>query len=66
MQMAEFADIDFVFDATSAGAHIKNDAALREAKPGIRVIDLTPAAVAHTAYRWSTSRPISIRATSIW
>ncbi|SPX56048.1 acetaldehyde dehydrogenase [Klebsiella pneumoniae] len=40
MQMAEFADIDFVFDATSAGAHIKNDAALREAKPGIRVIDL--------------------------
>ncbi len=34
MQMAEFADIDFVFDATSAGAHIKNDAALREAKPG--------------------------------
>ncbi len=45
MQMAEFADIDFVFDATSAGAHIKNDAALREAKPGIRVIDLTPAAI---------------------
>lgn len=29
MQMAEFADIDFVFDATSAGAHIKNDAAAR-------------------------------------
>ena len=45
MQMAEFADIDVVFDATSAGAHVKNDAALREAKPGIRVIDLTPAAI---------------------
>lgn len=45
MQMAEFADIDFVFDATSAGAHVKNDAALREVKPGIRVIDLTPAAI---------------------
>jgi acetaldehyde dehydrogenase len=30
MQMAEFADIDFVFDATSAGAHVKNDAALRK------------------------------------
>ncbi len=44
MQMAEFADMIF-FDATSAGAHIKNDAALREAKPGIRVIDLTPAAI---------------------
>ena len=45
MQMAEFADIDFVFDATSAGAHVKNDAALREAKPEIRMIDLTPAAI---------------------
>ncbi|MDP1109182.1 acetaldehyde dehydrogenase, partial [Klebsiella pneumoniae] len=30
MQLADFADIDFVFDATSAGAHISNDAALRE------------------------------------
>ncbi len=66
MQMAEFADIDFVFDATSAGAHIKNDAALREAKPGIRVIDLTRRRLARTAYRWSTSRTISIRVTSIW
>ena len=43
--MREFADIDFVFDATSAGAHIKNDAILRAAKPGIRLIDLTPAAI---------------------
>jgi acetaldehyde dehydrogenase len=40
-----FADIDFVFDATSAGAHIKNDAFLRSLKPGIRMIDLTPAAI---------------------
>ncbi|AFJ47091.1 acetaldehyde dehydrogenase (acetylating) [Shimwellia blattae] len=45
LNMAEFADIDFVFDATSAGAHIRNDKALRAAKPGIRVIDLTPAAI---------------------
>ena len=45
MAMKEFADIDIVFDATSAGAHIKNDAALREAKPDIRLIDLTPAAI---------------------
>ncbi|WP_431223321.1 acetaldehyde dehydrogenase (acetylating) [Serratia sp. L9] len=45
IQMPEFADIDFVFDATSAGAHIKNDAVLRAAKPGIRLIDLTPAAI---------------------
>jgi acetaldehyde dehydrogenase len=40
-----FKDIDFVFDATSAGAHVKNDALLRAHKPGIRVIDLTPAAI---------------------
>jgi len=40
-----FNDIDFVFDATSAGAHVKNDALLRTLKPGIRVIDLTPAAI---------------------
>jgi acetaldehyde dehydrogenase len=40
-----FADIDIVFDATSAGAHIKNDAFLRRAKPQIRMVDLTPAAI---------------------
>ncbi len=44
-RLPEFADIDIVFDATSAGAHIKNDAFLRSIKPGIRVIDLTPAAI---------------------
>ena len=43
--MAEFADIDIVFDATSAGAHVANDKRLRQAKPNIRVIDLTPAAI---------------------
>jgi acetaldehyde dehydrogenase len=40
-----FKDIDFVFDATSAGAHVKNDALLRALKPSIRMIDLTPAAI---------------------
>ncbi|RCW67439.1 acetaldehyde dehydrogenase (acetylating) [Pseudorhodoferax soli] len=40
-----FHDIDFVFDATSAGAHVRNDALLRQHRPGIRVIDLTPAAI---------------------
>ncbi|MEE3508493.1 MULTISPECIES: acetaldehyde dehydrogenase (acetylating) [unclassified Pseudomonas] len=44
-QMDEFKDIDFVFDATSASAHVKNDAILRSIKPGIRLIDLTPAAI---------------------
>ena len=40
-----FADIDIVFDATSAGAHVKNDAFLRSLKPDIRMVDLTPAAI---------------------
>jgi acetaldehyde dehydrogenase len=40
-----FADIDIVFDATSAGAHVKNEAYLRALKPQLRLIDLTPAAV---------------------
>ena len=44
-RMPQFADIDFVFDATSAGAHVKNDAFLRSLKPGIHMIDLTPAAI---------------------
>ncbi|RSZ32841.1 acetaldehyde dehydrogenase (acetylating) [Variovorax beijingensis] len=40
-----FDQIDIIFDATSAGAHVKNDAFLRNLKPGIRLIDLTPAAI---------------------
>ncbi|MFT4288531.1 acetaldehyde dehydrogenase (acetylating) [Nocardioides sp.] len=36
-------EIGIVFDATSAGAHARNDAALRPL--GIRMIDLTPAAI---------------------
>ncbi|MDB5958875.1 MAG: hypothetical protein JWP59_169 [Massilia sp.] len=45
VRLPEFADIDIVFDATSAGAHVRNDAFLRAKKPGIRMIDLTPAAI---------------------
>ena len=44
-RLPNFADIDVVFDATSASAHVRNDAFLRGLKPGIRVIDLTPAAI---------------------
>ncbi|MBG0842329.1 acetaldehyde dehydrogenase (acetylating) [Pseudomonas chengduensis] len=44
-RLSIFNEIDFVFDATSAGAHVKNDAFLRDIKPGIRLIDLTPAAI---------------------
>lgn len=45
VKMPQFADIDIVFDATSARAHIANDKRLREAKPDIKVVDLTPAAI---------------------
>ncbi|NQD94061.1 acetaldehyde dehydrogenase (acetylating) [Pseudomonas sp. CrR25] len=45
LNMPELADIDFVFDATSASAHLHNDRLLREHKPDIRLIDLTPAAI---------------------
>jgi acetaldehyde dehydrogenase len=44
-RMPGFADIDIVFDATSASAHVKNDAFLRKLKPLIRMVDLTPAAI---------------------
>ncbi len=44
-RMDAFKDIDFVFDATSAGAHLENEKRLRSIKPGIRLIDLTPAAI---------------------
>jgi acetaldehyde dehydrogenase len=45
VKLPVFADIDIVFDATSAGAHIANDKRLRQAKPNIKMIDLTPAAI---------------------
>jgi acetaldehyde dehydrogenase len=41
--MPGFADIQIVFDATSAGAHARHDAVLRA--HGKRIIDLTPAAI---------------------
>ncbi|RQS60374.1 acetaldehyde dehydrogenase (acetylating) [Burkholderia sp. Bp8986] len=44
-RMPGFDDIDIVFDATSASAHAHNDALLRAFKPGIRMVDLTPAAI---------------------
>ncbi|MBU9764248.1 acetaldehyde dehydrogenase (acetylating) [Mycobacterium sp. TNTM28] len=43
LAMPEFADVKLVFDATSAGAHRANWARL--ADRGVRMIDLTPAAV---------------------
>lgn len=45
INMPEFNDISIVFDATSAGAHLVNDKKLKTAKPGIRLVDLTPAAI---------------------
>ncbi|MEZ5890687.1 MAG: acetaldehyde dehydrogenase (acetylating) [Xanthobacteraceae bacterium] len=43
VKMPAFKDIEIVFDATSAGAHHRNNAVLQA--HGKRVIDLTPAAV---------------------
>ena len=43
LAMPGFDDIDIVFDATSAGAHQRHNALLQER--GVRVIDLTPAAI---------------------
>ncbi len=43
IKMPEFADIGIVFDATSAGAHQRNNEILQA--HGKRVIDLTPAAI---------------------
>src|SRR5690606_36732145 len=40
-----FEQIDVVFDATSAAAHVANDAFLRERRPDIRLVVLTPAAI---------------------
>ena len=45
VKMPEFADIEVVFDATSAGAHRHNDVFLRGYKEDIKMIDLTPAAI---------------------
>jgi acetaldehyde dehydrogenase len=42
-RMPEYADIKVVFDATSAKAHLHNNALLQ--KDGKKVIDLTPAAI---------------------
>ena len=43
MAMAEFQDVDIVFDATSAGAHKRNSELVLAA--GKRMVDLTPAAI---------------------
>ena len=43
LAMSEFADIEIVFDATSAGAHKRNSELVLAA--GKRMVDLTPAAI---------------------
>jgi len=45
VKMPEFADIDIVFDATSAKAHMHNEVFLRGHKENIKIIDMTPAAI---------------------
>lgn len=43
VSLPEFSDVELVFDATSAGAHVHHDAVLQA--EGKRILDLTPAAV---------------------
>lgn len=43
VRLPEFADVELVFDATSAGAHPRNDAVVRS--HGRIMVDLTPAAI---------------------
>ena len=43
VQLDEFAEVEIVFDATSAGAHRRHDEVLRA--HGKRILDLTPAAI---------------------
>lgn len=45
VKMPEFADIDIVFDATSAKAHMHNEVFLRGHNEGLKIVDLTPAAI---------------------
>lgn len=45
VKLPEFAEIEIVFDATSANAHRYNDQFLQEHKPNIKMVDLTPAAI---------------------
>jgi acetaldehyde dehydrogenase (acetylating) len=44
-RLACFDSLGIVFDATSAAAHVRHDAYLREHRTQIRCIDLTPAAI---------------------
>ncbi|EUA70383.1 acetaldehyde dehydrogenase [Mycobacteroides abscessus subsp. bolletii 1513] len=64
LDMAHFADIRLVFDATSASAHRYNWDKLQPT--GVRVLDLTPAAIGPTACRQSISKSISTHLTSTW
>jgi acetaldehyde dehydrogenase len=45
VKLPVFDDLDLVFDATSAAAHVRNATFLHSLRPGLRLIDLTPAAI---------------------
>lgn len=45
VKMPAFNDIDIIFDATSAKAHMHNEVFLRGHKESLKIIDLTPAAI---------------------
>lgn len=64
VSLDEFAEVDIVFDATSAGAHRHHDAVLRPL--GRTLVDLTPAALGPYVVPRSTATPTSTRRTSTW
>jgi acetaldehyde dehydrogenase len=66
LRMPVFADIDVVFDATSASAHVQNDRLLRGARPDVRIIDLTPAALGPYCVPVVNADTASTRPTSTW
>ena len=55
LEMDQFAQVELVFDATSAGAHVVTDATLRGHR--VRIVDLTPRRARAPAYR--PTRPSS-------
>ena len=63
-KLPNYASIQVVFDATSAGAHIHNNAILQA--DGKKVIDLTPPRSAPSPFRSLMATPISTSRTSTW
>jgi acetaldehyde dehydrogenase (acetylating) len=62
--LPNYADVGVVFEATSAGAHIRNNEILQ--RGGKKVIDLTPAAIGPFTVPVINGDAISTSRTSTW